>query len=211
MDSKERLLVTELYSRIEKVSFHERDILSLLILLRPRTAPLSPLRELSDFIAHREKDRGALKAYVKHVVDYVDALVTNTSGLLKIDVVHTREAFRESLNATLSEYDLAPLDEDLSDDVLTCAMSLLQAVRLIDSGNEIGHLGLVRMGKELHLSAQIVVTKPHHIPIVFPALIVPNRYCEPTKSGGIQAFLGLVEARCTKGKLTLNIGGKAVA
>jgi hypothetical protein len=68
MDSKERLLVDELCRRITQQIFHERDVLALLILLRGHSAAKAPVRELADFIAHREKDLRALQKYVQHVV-----------------------------------------------------------------------------------------------------------------------------------------------
>jgi len=84
----------------------------------------------------------ALKAYVKHAVDYAAAFETGRAASLKIEVVHSREAFRESLNETLAEYKLTPFDEDPADDVLACAMSLLQGVRLFDKATELGAFGL---------------------------------------------------------------------
>ena len=107
MDAKEQRLVGDLYRRISERAFHERDVLALLILLRPHSAGGSPVRELSDFIAHREKDRGSLKTYVHHVVAYGEALVKRTAAQLKIDVVHSAEAFCESLNFTLAKFKLA--------------------------------------------------------------------------------------------------------
>lgn len=208
MDAKESQLVRDLHARIAKATFHERDVLALLILIRPRAAANAAVRELSDFIAHREKDRGALKVYVKHIVRFLGALVAKRAATLKIDVVHTREAFRESLNNTLDEYGLSAFDEDRADDVLACVMSLLQDVRLIENKTEIGWLGLVRFGKDLHVAAQVHTPNPERTPVSAPALIVPNRYCPHAKSGGVQGFGGLVEARCTNGKLTLYVNGK---
>jgi hypothetical protein len=94
----------------------------------------SAVRELSDFVAHREKDRGSLKTYVRHVVTYAEALVTKNATQLKVGVVHSAAAFRESLNTTLTKFNLAPLDPDVTDDVLACVMSLLQEVRLFHKG-----------------------------------------------------------------------------
>ena len=44
--------------------------------------------------------------------------------------------------------------------------------------------------------------------MVFPALIVPNRYCSSGDVRRLGAFSGLVEARCTRGKLQLYVNGK---
>jgi hypothetical protein len=81
MDSKERFLVDELCRRITQQIFHERDILALLILLRGHSAAKSPVRELADFIAHREKTLGKIKEYVQHVVAYGQALCRRIGGL----------------------------------------------------------------------------------------------------------------------------------
>jgi hypothetical protein len=57
MDAKEASLVADLHERVVNRLFHERDVLALLILLRDHAPKASPVRQLSDFIAHREKDR----------------------------------------------------------------------------------------------------------------------------------------------------------
>jgi hypothetical protein len=80
MDAKEELLVGDLYRRIRSHTFHERVVLALLILLRPYSVANSPVRELSDFVAHREKDRGALKTYVHHVLEYGKAVLAERAA-----------------------------------------------------------------------------------------------------------------------------------
>ena len=47
-----------------------------------------------------------------------------------------------------------------------------------------------------------------NVTMVFPALIVPNRYCSSGDVRRLGAFSGLVEARCTRGKLQLYVNGK---
>ena len=51
MDTKEELLVGDLYRRIKAYEFDECDVLAFLILLRPHSAVNSPVRELSDFVS----------------------------------------------------------------------------------------------------------------------------------------------------------------
>lgn len=209
MDAKETNLVRDLHQRVVARTFHERDILALLILLREHSPKLSAVRELADFVAHREKDRGSLKAYVHHVVKYGEALVNGTAASLKIDVVHSADDFHGSLNAVLGTFGLAAVPREISDDVLACVMSLLQDVRLVHEKREIGRLGLVRLKKDLMICAAIVM-RPKNVTVVFPALIVANRYCSSGDHQRLGTFSGLVEARCTHGKLQLYVQGKRV-
>ena len=211
MDTKEELLVGDLYRRIKAYEFHECDVLAFLILLRPHSAANSPVRELSDFVAHREKDRGALKTYVHHVLTYCNAVVAKRAAQVQIGAVHSAAAFRDSLNATLAKFKLTPLDSDVTNDLLACVMSLLQDVRLFHNGVEIGRLGLGRLKKELWLLGAITMPGPKKIPVIFPALIVPNSYCSSGEEKKLGAFSGLVEARCTKGRLRLYVGSKEAA
>ena len=211
MDAKEHLLVGDLYRRIRTHTFHERDVLAFLILLRPYSVAGSPVRELSDFVAHREKDRGSLKTYVHHVLTYGEAVVAKRAAQVQIGVVHSAAAFRDSLNATLAKFKLSPLNPDVTDDVLACVMSLLQEVRLFHNGVEIGRLGLGRLKKELWLLGAITMPGPKKIPVIFPALIVPNTYCSSGEEKKLGAFSGLVEAKCTNGRLRLYVDGKEAA
>ena len=211
MDAKEQMLVAELHRRVKAVAFHERDILALLILLREHSTNGSPVRELSDFVAHREKNRGALKEYVHHVVSYCQAMVDGTAGSLKVNVVHTAAAFRTAINISLNRFDLEALDVDRSNDVLACAMSLLQAVRLFHNRTPIGQFVLTRTKRDLYLNGVVQMPGPKQIKVVLPALSVPNRYCSMAAAGKIGDFPGLVEARCTKGRLSLYVAGTEVA
>ena len=209
MDAKERFLVEEVCRRIAAHAFHERDVLALLILLRGHSTPESPVRELADFIAHREKDRGSLKKYVEHVFAYGEALVAGKAASLKINPVYTAAAFRDSLNSVLGSLSMAVLSTEVADDVLACTMSLLQDVRISHGNREIGHLVLTRQARDLWLSGSITI-EPMGVHVVFPALIVPNRYCAAGNADDV-GFAGVVEARCTKGRLRLYVGGREAA
>jgi hypothetical protein len=209
MDAKERLLVEELCRRATGQVFHERDVLALLILLRGHSAAGSPVRELADFIAHREKDRGALKKYVQHAVAYGEALATGTPGQLKVDPVYTAGVFRDSLNSVLGNLSISAFSTELADDILVCTMSLLQDVRIFHQKREIGRLGFARFAGDLWLSGSVTL-QPKVVQLVFPALIVPNRYCARGGADNL-GFSGLVEARCTKGSLRLYVDGREAA
>ena len=210
MDAKETHLVADLHDLITSRLFHERDILGLLILLREHAADSSPVRELGDFIAHREKDRGALKKYVQHVAAYLEAAAKKNPAQIKIESVHSSAAFHDSLNGVFTRFSLPPLSADLTDDVLTCVMSLLQDVRLFHNRREIGRLGVGRFTSELWLCAA-VMEPTKGVQVVFPALTVPNRYCSDGDVQRLGPFSGLLEARCTEGRLRLYVGSEEAA
>jgi hypothetical protein len=210
MDAKERTLVQGAYERIARHEFGERDVLALLILLRSHCPNQSALRELADFVAHREKDRGSLQRYVQHVVAYGKALETNTPAELRINAVHTADEFFRSLNAALARFELPALERNTADDVLMGAMSILQDVRLIHESRELGQLGLIRIGKDIWL-AGCVVMGTVEARVVFPVLIVANRYCSQVDAQNAGPFPGLVEARCVNGRLRLHVDGQEAA
>jgi hypothetical protein len=210
IDAKEQCLVSQLYHRICAGHFYEPDVAALLILLRRHAEKYSPVRELSDFIAHREKDRGTLKTYMDDVVRYIRKRTQRVST----NPIHSATDFKYSLNATLIAFNLSPLDSNLTNDLLTCIMSLLQDVRLMHDGIEISRLQLGRFRKnELWLAgiARIppVKTNTGIVPaVIAPVLIVPNTYCSSQKTFG--PFPGLVEAKCKNGQLRLYLGGRKV-
>jgi hypothetical protein len=90
-------------------------------------------------------------------------------------------------------------------------MSLLQEVRLSHNKVEIGRLALTRFKKELCLLGAIIMPGPKKTRVNFPALIVPNTYCSSRDEKKLGAFPGLVEAKCTNGRLRLYVGGKEAA
>jgi hypothetical protein len=83
MDAKEQSLVRDIHRKVTEHTFHERDVLALLILLRAWAPQKSAVHELADFVAHREKDRGGLKDYVAHVSEYLKAQATGRAGSLR--------------------------------------------------------------------------------------------------------------------------------
>jgi hypothetical protein len=89
-------------------------------------------------------------------------------------------------------------------------MSILQGVRLFHNRKEIGRLGLGRFNSELWLCAAVIEPKKG-VQVFFPALTVPNGYCSAGDVQRLGAFSGLVEARCTKGRLRLYVGGADAA
>jgi hypothetical protein len=125
-----------------------------------------------------------------------------------VEPVYSVKDFHDALNVVLTKLDMASLSSDIAHDAFVCVMSLLQEVRLHHNNKEIGHLSLYRFRRELWLCG-IVVMPPKQVSVIFPALIVPNRYTSPADA--LVPFDGLVEAKCKDGRLQVYVGGRKAA
>lgn len=205
MDAKEKALVTRLRDRIAAREFGEADVLSLLIMLRQYASAGSSVRELGDFVAHRERDRGLLQRYIQHVCDFRDAYLAGKAATLHSAVIFDVPSLGASLADTLGRFGLQPLNKPQVCDLLACAMCILQAVQLYDGKQPIGRLVLARTEAELLLLGLVYVKQGSKRPIEFavPALAVPNTYCAGPAGDTPDPFNSLVEASCVQGVLQL--------
>ena len=211
MDSKERAIVAALHGRIQASAFGESDVLGFLIATREYAHSNSPLRELGDFVAHRERDRGILQRYLRHVCEFRDAFLAGLPAILHSEVIFSLKDLHATLTSTLQRFDLPSLNEAQTGDLLACAMSILQQVRLSDGKKQIGRLALGRTATELQLLGLVHVKQADKGPIEFavPALIVPNRYCAGPLGTTPTIFQEPVEARWCDGMLKLYVNGSA--
>jgi hypothetical protein len=125
MDVKERFLIARAYATICSGNFHELDVLTLLILLRPHAARNSHIREFGDFVAHREKDRGVLQGFLKC---FQCALHGNSN----VDPAShiTNDDIRDSFNEIFRQINLPELNDELANQITICIISLLQSVEI---------------------------------------------------------------------------------
>jgi len=205
MDPKEQALVSLVCERIRKTVYDEHDVLCFLILLRPYANAGRPVREFADFVAHRERDRGALHRYLQKLHAFKEAFVNNRHGQIAVDFVHSFADFRSDLDATMERLALEQLSPRVSADVFACILSLLQGVRLSDRGTPLGHLALWCSQTDLQLIGLVHVSEGSQGPIefAFPALTVRNRYCDESSSATLKPFPEIMCARCDRGSLEL--------
>lgn len=132
IDAKQRQLIQRFYETIQSGTFDETDVHSLLILLRETVKHGDLVRELADFIAHRNKDRGEVHHYLANI-----AIKLADKQLLTSDVheVFTRRKIGDRLNTALyaDPLKLDPLDDTIINAVVACILSLLQNIRIVDS------------------------------------------------------------------------------
>ena len=198
MDAKELSLIAKLHGRITAGSFAEADVLSLLVLLRPLAAVGSAVFAFAHFIAHREKDRGSIRAYLHQAKRTLDRL-EKKNGALDIKPVFSTDAIGASINYVLQQTGLSPFGEGQITQILVCIMSLLQDVRILDrKGRELGRLVLAHTASELQLLGKVWMQNKTYA--MFPVLIVPN-HAVPGLQGDMPAPTILVEVSVCNGQL----------
>jgi hypothetical protein len=201
VDEKERSLIRAQRDRIAAGTFGEADVFFLLTLLRPVTAAGTAAHEIANFIAHREKDRGAIRDYLWRTKQTLDSL-GKVAGILEIKPVFERAGVGTSLNRALESAGVMPLADGQIDQVLVCVISLLQHVRIVNRGGvAIGELVLARTASEVLLLGKVHVQSK--VDAVFPVLVAPNHYV-PGPPGETPEFLPLVEATVSAGHLILS-------
>jgi len=202
MDDKEKELIRACYARIAAGDFVERDVFSLLILLRPHSKAHSAVYEFANFVAHREKDRGHIRDYLHQTKSKLDKLgQINTTLVIK--PVFSVEQIGTSLNGALSQISLSPLDHSRIEQVVLCVISLLQHVRIVQKSAEIGRLIIGITKEDVILLGRVRVKNKAWA--IFPALMVPNVYVSDAPSDTPIVIDDLLDVSVAGGTVSLNI------
>jgi hypothetical protein len=187
LDRKEVALLAELRRRIAIGTFDELDVHSLLALLREYTNKKDPLHELGDFVAHRERDRGAFHQYLSATKQAIDASGTR---IIKIAEIYSEREIAESLNSAFSAQNLPPLDARQNRAVQLAAMCMLEDAAMVnDQGSTFGQLRVVFTRAQVQLLGEVDVGYMG-ARVAFPALSIqndffpmlgPNAYIRPSE------------------------------
>lgn len=206
MDIKEQFLIDRTRAVLESGTFSERDVLSLLILLREHAPDKSLLREFGDFVAHRERDRGLLCEYLGRVQA---ALMTNTAVVNQTDpfrVIKSSEIC-QSFNDLFASLGMPLFDPELGNRVSACIITILQSVRVSPAASNPALVFMVQMFTFAIALIGVVQTPAGH-GIGFPLLVADNNGYEQslTIAPPIESLMGgdfLVEAQCQNGTFTV--------
>lgn len=174
MDAKQTALLSDLHSRFLAGNFGEIDVHSLLALLRDDSPASGPVRELGDFIAHRERDRGKVHRYLTEMKTILDRLGTQ-EDVLRVGVVFTDEVIAKAIDTELARHGLAALSAVRHRQIQLAILSTLQQVALVDSrGSQFGVLELSITRDLIQLLGVVTLAKPPGVRVAFPALTIPN-------------------------------------
>ncbi|MDN4608799.1 hypothetical protein [Sporosarcina highlanderae] len=177
MDKKERQLFDYYYNKFAERRFDEKDVLSFLLFVKNDLQDNKVIKELGDFIVHRENNSGYVKEFFVDCKEVINNLGKGKPK--KIETMFSFKEIRNGFNNLFIEQGLEKLSHDVINDFILCIISLLQNVKLV-SGNlqkEVGHLSFAASSKELFLMGNMkVLHKGRFIPVTFPVLSVKNIY-----------------------------------
>lgn len=174
MDTKEHWLIKEILADLRACSFCERDVLSLLILLREHADGSSPVREFGDFIAHRDRDRGVLFEFLKRVQQRLLGQESAQEEPPHLPVFTIAE-IASSLNSILSDHGFEILDAELTNQVIVCIITLLQGIKIqtkVDSPTSVRGFAVGVSSNELGLLGYGIDAEGNSF--YFPMLIAQN-------------------------------------
>lgn len=182
MDRKEKQLVDHYYNKFSERSFDEKDVYSFLIAVREHASEIKVIKELADFIVHREKSTGYVKDYLDDCKDIINNL-GKEKNRRKIENIFSFKEIRNGFNTLFQQLGFEKLPLDIINDFIICMISLLQDVKIVSGSlnKEVGHLSFAASSKELFLMGNMTIrNQGRSIPITFPVLSVNNLYEEIT-------------------------------
>jgi hypothetical protein len=182
MDKKEKQMIEYYYNKFSTNIFDEKDVFAFLILVRYQAKDIRCLRELGDFIAHRDKDKGFIKTYLEKTKEILDNL-GKVNAILKIEPVFSFKEIKNGINRILLNNGFGKLTDETINHIILCIISILQDVKLTEKNKEIGKLFFGISSKRIELMGQIQIVQDgvEKAKAVFPALSTKNIYYEMKK------------------------------
>ncbi|MFJ7729138.1 hypothetical protein ACIQXV_23780 [Neobacillus sp. NPDC097160] len=182
MDTKEQSLLKYYYVKLMDNSFDEKDVYAFLQLIRNRSQEIRSINELTDFVVQREQYTGFIKEYIFDSRKKFESLgKTNTA--LRIEDVFSFKEMRNGINKALEEWQLQGLTNEQMNNIITCLISILQQIPIMNDDREIGKLFFAISSKQIILMAEIEVYQNmfKKTNAVFPVLTANNSYLDMKK------------------------------
>ncbi|PGW26761.1 hypothetical protein COD95_04425 [Bacillus thuringiensis] len=182
MDKKEKLLLDYYYQRFQENCFDEKDVYAFLILIRRQAKGFQSINELADFIAHRDKDKGGIKNYLEDV-KYKLSNLGRINATITIKPAFTFKEIKTAINKILMNNGYTKLSDETNNHILLCIISILQDVKILDKGKEIGRLRFGITKKKIMLNGEIEIEHSNRgtvslVRVVFVVLEAKNCYVQ---------------------------------
>ena len=211
MDTKEATIIKTYYDKLTSLSFDERDVFSFLIVLRPYSQKGSPVYEFSNFVAHRDKDRGYIYDYLLASKLFFNQIGTTLGDTHELKSVFSEKEIHDSIDTVVTSLGLAPISDEVSYALQLCIVSLLQDVTISDkTGAQIGKLLFAFDKDTVYLMGLFSVADfPPYSHLQVPVLSMNNR-CLKTESYELQTP-GLVDITSVSGTMKVRVWQEATA
>jgi len=182
MDKKEQSLVKYYYSKLQDHTFDEKDVYPFLQLISNRCKEIRSIHELTEFVVQREQYTGFIKDYIFEMRKKFESL-GKTKTALRIEDVFSFKEIKSGVNKALEEWQLDGLTNEQINDLVTCLISILQQISIMDIDREIGKLFFAISQKQIILMAEIEVQQNmfKKTNAVFPVLTANNQYLDMKK------------------------------
>ncbi|PFN95874.1 hypothetical protein COJ85_25180 [Bacillus sp. AFS076308] len=210
MDKKEQSLLHYYYEKLVGNTFDEKDLYGFLLVIRNQSKEIRSIQELSDFVMLRDQHQGYVKQYLFETKKKFESL-GKTKSAFRIEDVFSFKEIKNGLNKTLAAFGLEGLSNERVNDFVTCLISVLQQVMIIEDDLEIGKLYFALSNKQIILMAEVEVTQNlfKKTNAVFPVLTANNSYVDIKKQDRYDTpylFVDkIVEVTNHEGKLEMTI------
>ena len=210
MDTKVKSLMNYYYGKLIENTFDEKDVYAFLQLIRNRNKENRCINELTDFVSQREQYKGFITDYLFDTRKKFESL-GKTNAVLRIEDVFSFKEIKNSINKDLEDGQLKGLTNEKMNDFVTCLISILQQVAIIDNDRVIGKLFFAISNKQIILMAELEVYQNvfKKTNAVFPILTANNSYLDIKKQDRFDTpYLfadKVVEIISQEGKLEINI------
>ena len=126
--------------------------------VREHSSEIKVIKELADFIVHREKSTGYVKDYLDECKDIINNL-GKEKNRRKIENIFSFKEIRNGFNALFQQLGFEKLPLDIINDFIICMISLLQDVKIVSGSlnKEVGHLSFAASSKELFLMGNMTI------------------------------------------------------
>lgn len=183
MDTKEQALLNGYYQKLMDNTFDEKDVYAFLLLIYNRNKEIRWINEMTDAVIHRDQHKGAIKEFLMETKRKFENL-GKTKQALRIEDVFSFKEIKNGMNKVLAEYQLPSLPNEKLNDLITCMISILQQMKIIDEQErEIGKLFFAVSSKQIILMAEMEVAQNFlkKTNAVFPVLTTNNHYVDLKK------------------------------
>ena len=165
-----RLQLSTCILSIDRGEFDEDTIRSTFIHIREHAISGSLTREIGDFFAHPERDRGLAHSRIAPIVDAFDRFSRGESVSITIKAISHR-AILDDLNTNLAKLGVMTVEEERYLDSALTLFLAMQGMRVALNPSRIVPLSFAVLGNEI---AVLCHARGGNNDVVFPVFSMPN-------------------------------------